>query len=300
MDGSGGGAGDARRHEARLAAAIAGGALTIAAWRFSLALKAHFNPLQPRVPAGRRDGGQWTDGGSGGGSAFRPRRTPGSRPAPRERDVLRDLIRVGDRTPSRDAPPAQEREPLELYITRRARENTAPPDIPVPEDIRKSPTVPSIRPASNGVRLRLARTIAMWAFRVIRFGMPSAVSLVFDAIDVAHWLVEFYPYIRSYLDEPKSLQELRADANARRKGYDLHHIVEQSAARAAGFPESLIEGPENLVWVPTFKHWQVTQWFMLPNEGYGGLPPRNYLVGKNWAERRRVGIDALKTNGIIK
>ncbi|MQT13730.1 hypothetical protein F0357_13995 [Rhizobiales bacterium Sp-1] len=146
MDGSGGGAGDARRHEARLAAAIAGGALTIAAWRFSLALKAHFNPLQPRVPAGRRDGGQWTDGGSGGGPAFWHRRTPGSRPAPRERDVRLDIIRVGDRTPSPDAPPAQEREPLDLYITKRARENAAAPDVSVPEDIRKSPTVPSIRP----------------------------------------------------------------------------------------------------------------------------------------------------------
>ncbi|MQT13731.1 hypothetical protein [Segnochrobactrum spirostomi] len=135
---------------------------------------------------------------------------------------------------------------------------------------------------------------------MIRFGMPSAVSLVFDAIDVAHWLVEFYPYIRSYLDEPKSLQELRADADARRKGYDLHHIVEQSAARAAGFPESLIEGPENLVWVPRFRHWQVTGWFMEPSAAYGGLSPRKYLVGKDWAERRRVGIDAFRINGVLK
>jgi hypothetical protein len=31
------------------------------------AVKANFNPNQPRVPAGNPDGGQWTDGGGGGG-----------------------------------------------------------------------------------------------------------------------------------------------------------------------------------------------------------------------------------------
>ena len=41
----------------------------LAALRCILALKAGFDPNQPRVPAGRREGGQWTDSGSGGSNA---------------------------------------------------------------------------------------------------------------------------------------------------------------------------------------------------------------------------------------
>src|SRR5215211_7302479 len=35
--------------------------------RLALALR-RFNPRQPRVPAGNPEGGQWTDGGGGGGT----------------------------------------------------------------------------------------------------------------------------------------------------------------------------------------------------------------------------------------
>lgn len=37
--------------------------------RHARALKANFNPNQPRVPRGNPDGGQWTDAGGGGGGA---------------------------------------------------------------------------------------------------------------------------------------------------------------------------------------------------------------------------------------
>lgn len=40
-------------------------AFQLAALRLYLALKAGFNPDQPRVPAGRPGGGQWTDGDDG-------------------------------------------------------------------------------------------------------------------------------------------------------------------------------------------------------------------------------------------
>jgi hypothetical protein len=41
----------------------------LAALRCILALKAGFDPNQPRVRAGRREGGQWTDSGNGGSNA---------------------------------------------------------------------------------------------------------------------------------------------------------------------------------------------------------------------------------------
>lgn len=53
---------------------IAGLQLELSLLRFELALKANFNPSQPRLPAGNPDGGQWTRVGGAGGAARR--RTP--------------------------------------------------------------------------------------------------------------------------------------------------------------------------------------------------------------------------------
>lgn len=50
----------------RLKSAIAAGCVLVAGWRLQYALKRNTRwHLQPRVPAGNSDGGQWTDGGSG-------------------------------------------------------------------------------------------------------------------------------------------------------------------------------------------------------------------------------------------
>lgn len=46
--------------------------------RHDRALKANFNPSEPRVPAGNPDGGQWTTGGGSSGGGSSRRRAPGS------------------------------------------------------------------------------------------------------------------------------------------------------------------------------------------------------------------------------
>ena len=38
------------------------------------------------------------------------------------------------------------------------------------------------------------------------------------------------------MDDPKTLEELQRDANSPKKGYHIHHIVEQTPARQDGFP----------------------------------------------------------------
>jgi hypothetical protein len=48
----------------RLRCLLAAATLEIRAELLARALKANFNPNQPRVPAGQREGGQWTDAGS--------------------------------------------------------------------------------------------------------------------------------------------------------------------------------------------------------------------------------------------
>jgi hypothetical protein len=62
----------------------------------------------------------------------------------------------------------------------------------------------------------------------------------------------------------------------------------------------MISGPDNLVLIPRFKHWQITGWFMNKNSATENIPPREYLRGKDWAERRRIGLDALIEHGVLK
>jgi len=119
------------------------------------------------------------------------------------------------------------------------------------------------------------------------------------AAKTASWLYDKYPYIKAYLDGPKSLEELQRDGGKRETGYEVHHIVEQTAARD-GHSREDIDGPDNLVRIPTLKHWEITGWYMTPNEDFGYLSPREYLRGKSWEEKRRVGLDALIDSGVLK
>jgi hypothetical protein len=83
-------------------------------------------------------------------------------------------------------------------------------------------------------------------------------------------------------------------------GYDVHHIVEQGSAKDDGYSGELIEGRENLVLIPRFQHWRINAWFTTKNEDFGGISPRDYLRGKSWGERRKVGLDALVDFGVLR
>jgi hypothetical protein len=130
-----------------------------------------------------------------------------------------------------------------------------------------------------------------------RVGTP--VGRVLDAVEVAAWAK---PYVQSYFDSPKSLEELQRAASEPKTGYDIHHVVEQSSAQRAGFPTSRIDGPENRVRIPKLKHWEVNAWFETENPSYGGLTPREYLRNPKigWDERMKIGKEALLNVGVLK
>jgi hypothetical protein len=106
--------------------------------------------------------------------------------------------------------------------------------------------------------------------------------------------------IHAYLDPPKTLEELQSAASESKKGYEIHHIVEQKSAEDDKFPRSMIDAPDNLARIPKFKHWQITGWHMTRNRAFGNVPPREYLRGKGWDERTRIGLDALRQYGVLK
>lgn len=81
--------------------------------------------------------------------------------------------------------------------------------------------------------------------------------LFLAALAAAGWLAgRYYKYIATYQDPPKTLAELKQNSGP---GYDLHHIVEQWSEKD-GIPRGKIDAPDNVVPIPTLKHWQINSW----------------------------------------
>jgi hypothetical protein len=156
------------------------------------------------------------------------------------------------------------------------------------------PKIPKQRPPTSSERTAIAKTVAILAAEA-----GVAATGIGEAIAKTSWVYYALPSIVSYLDAPKTLDELQADAAIPKPGYDRHHIVEQTSAAEDGWPRKMIDAPDNLVSVPRMKHWEINAWYQTPNRIYDGLPPREYLRGKDWDERRNVGLDALRQFGVL-
>jgi hypothetical protein len=223
--------------------------------------KANFDPNQPRVPRGHPRGGQWTDEDWGGDGGF----------AEGDGHALTDVSGARKRLPG-------------------IGHNEGPPLEP--------PDVPQRRPPTASERNAFLKAAAYWLARAYRVGTPVGAFLA--AMNAASWLDADRAFIDAYQDPPRTLAELQKAASEPKWGYQKHHVAEKASARDDGFPESLIDGADNLVRVPALKHWQITGWYMTPQERFGGLSPRQYLRGKDWEERQKIGREALIEFGILK
>jgi hypothetical protein len=116
------------------------------------------------------------------------------------------------------------------------------------------------------------------------------------------YLTGFFDEIETALDEPRPLDDLRraVKAEAERDGTHVHHIVEKTPAERDGYPLSKINGYDNLVRVPRYRHEEITAWFNSKNPNFGGRSPRSYLRGRSWEERMEIGLLALRRFGVLK
>lgn len=162
------------------------------------------------------------------------------------------------------------------------------------------PETPEEKPPTAKLRNRVVKQVAKWLAKAAAKETLGPIGTALNLLDAVSWVQEYSPYIQSYLDEPKSLEELRQAVSTPGPGYDIHHIVEQTPAEQEEFPRSRIDAPENLVRIPTLKHWEINAWYQTPNEDFDGRSPREYLRGKSWSERTHVGQDALVRAGILK
>jgi hypothetical protein len=151
-----------------------------------------------------------------------------------------------------------------------------------------SPEIPKEPPKTTRLRNVLVRSIAR------RLG-----PYIWIAAEAGSWVYDHKEEINSYFDPPKSLDDLREAAKDPKKGYDIHHIVERNSAAGDGSEADLINAPGNKVAIPRWKHWQINSYYLTPNKDLGGLTPRQYLRGKSWEERARVGLEALRKAGVL-
>ena len=163
--------------------------------------------------------------------------------------------------------------------------------------LEEPPKIPPKPPVTPQVLNNFIKAVASW---LAAAGKGAAAGYL-RILQQVYWVTMLaLPYIRAYLSPPKTLKELQQDALNPQVGYDIHHIVEQTPARKEGFSDDVIDGPDNLVRISTLKHWQINGWYGRRSDEFGGLSPRDYLRGKSWEERRRVGIDALTRYGVLK
>jgi hypothetical protein len=220
----------------------------LSALRFKVALlklklkalhPSHYDPNQPRVPAGNPEGGEWTR--------------------------LAGPPSIG----------SNQNSPLE-----------------------NPPEVPKTKPPTAQERNAFIKNAARWIARTARVGGP--VGTFMTALEMASWLDTDRAFIDSYQDPPKTMQELQDAASNPKWGYHRHHVAERSSALEDGYSKEEVDGPENLALIPTLKHWEINGWYGRPNDDFGGMSPREYLKGKSWAERTRVGRDALIKFEVLK
>ncbi|WP_341988977.1 hypothetical protein [Azorhizobium sp. AG788] len=233
--------------------------------------KANFDPNQPRSPAGSPNGGQWTREGGGPSSGL-----PGSLP------------QEGSEAPAGESAPQRPRLHIEIWPSAGGPPLEAPP------------AIPETPPPGLRSQLRIARDVVRWLVRGVSMGHPVARLLGPLGLEAGFWLYDTYePLISEYLAPPKTLAELQQDVQTPRPGTDVHHIVEEAAAKAAGFPASRINGPENLVRISRFRHELINREYARANRTF---PPtlRRYLEDKSWDERREIGIQIMIETGTLK
>lgn len=154
---------------------------------------------------------------------------------------------------------------------------------------------PKTLPKDNISKVQAGKALAKVIAR-----RAGPIGVVLAAIEAGQKLYTEWPSIRSYQDGPKSFSELQQHAGKRRPGYDDHHIVERGAGSREGFPRSAIDGADNDVSIPRYKHHEITGWYSRPHSEFGMQSPREYVRGRDLSEHMRIGYRALRDNGVLK
>lgn len=193
-------------------------------------------------------------------------------------------------------PWSREREPAFTRVGGRNLFDDEDDDVPW-DDIRDLVDISPTRPDRLSERYRIARGLLV-PFKGRAPKRP--VSEMVERLGAPKWLREYYPHMDAYMSPAKSLPQLQRDALSPARGYDIHHIVERTGALRDGFSRSTVDGPDNLVRIPKFRHWDLTSKIMRRDKALGLVSLRDHLRGRDWDERFERGLQLLRDARVLK
>ncbi|KQT86068.1 hypothetical protein [Aurantimonas sp. Leaf443] len=149
---------------------------------------------------------------------------------------------------------------------------------------------------------QIAKFVARWGSSAATVAPHPLIAGAARSIEGGLWLADYDDPVETTCDAPRTPGELRAAVLTERgrAGTEMHPIVERASAYADGFPKDKVENWDNLVRIPTYRHPEVSGWYMVRRERFGGLSARQYLRGKTWEERHAVGLEALKEFEVLR
>ena len=120
--------------------------------------------------------------------------------------------------------------------------------------------------------------------------------------------------LRANFGPPKTLEQLQTPPDGDPLGYERHHIVEQNDANVAKgdsqcdatsvvnkFGRDAIDADSNIVWIPRFKHEEITtEYNSKPKNGQSFSRLRDYVNTLDFDSQRQIGLEELRQYGVLK
>ena len=165
--------------------------------------------------------------------------------------------------------------------------------------LEDAPRIPRSKPRRSPSSY--LRTAATWIGRA-RTPHQVAVAIGFiGALIAVDWIAGRISEIITYLDPPRTMEELQFAVGVPRAGTEVHHHrMEQHVSKQRKITQREIDAPGNRVRIPILKHYEITEWYRQPNKKFGGRSPRQYLADKPPEEHERVGLEALLLFRVLK
>lgn len=97
-----------------------------------------------------------------------------------------------------------------------------------------------------------------------------------------------------------SFDELKRAVGSAGKGYDWHHIVEQSQIKKSGFAPEIIHNTNNIIAVDHETHLKISGYYNTKSFDFtNGLSVRDWLAGQSYEEQYEFGLNVLKMFEVI-
>ena len=169
------------------------------------------------------------------------------------------------------------------------------------------------RAIGQKVRTFLAGRLTWRGTEALIDGVPylDAIAMFLETLEpqpTNMYEVRLEQQMRANFSSPKTLDDLQRMPEGDTFGYERHHIVEQNDANVEKghraqkieavlikFGRDAIDDSSNIVWIPRFKHEQITsEYNRAPEDGQPFPRFRDYVNALDFDKQRQIGLEKLQ------